>query len=89
MVAVNHDKRINPQLKGKEMDATKWADTMGLMLIGSNYGLNKDSTDADFRRAAEQAIKDVKEQQGVILSNADGLAKAFRRALDDRTSWRA
>lgn len=69
------------------MDAKKWADTMDHMLIGSNYGLNANSTDADFRRASEQIIRDVKDQQGVSLSNADGLANALKRARDDRRSW--
>ena len=69
------------------MDAAKWANTVGHMLIGAEYGLNKDSTDADFRRAAEKIAFDAKSQQGVNLSNIDGLAKALKKARDDRSSW--
>ena len=69
------------------MDAAKWADTMGLMMIGANYGLNKNSTEAEFRQAAERIMNDAQAQQGVRLSGADGLAKALKRARDDRESW--
>ena len=69
------------------MDATKWANTVGHMLIGANYGLNVNSTDADFRQAAERIIGDAKNEQGVNLSNASGLASALKAALNDRKSW--
>ncbi len=69
------------------MDAAKWASTVGHMLIGAEYGLNVNSTEADFRSAAERIMRDAKDQQGVTLSNVDGLAAALKGAIDDRKSW--
>lgn len=70
-----------------KIDAARYAETMGKMLIGAEYGLNKNSTDADFLRAAEQIVGDAKTQQGVDLTNTTGLAKALKCARDDRRSW--
>jgi acetylglutamate kinase len=63
-------------------DATEWMHTIGLSIIGARYGLNKNSSDVELQAAAERIAGDVKAEQGIVLQDVDGLARAFKRARD-------